>query len=186
MNLLGHKIFVMVVGSAIKMLAGIIPIFLFKFLSSRQRKVLDQVVGATLCFGGGVLLSTVFLHILPEVQENFSHATELEYLPDSHFPIASACICAGFFIVYIIETLVHKLFHSRGGAHHSHGPLVATLPAAPDDGEGGPTKASSSTTEQVELEESVSSNGSYDGDRGAVNGGYEADEAKTKTRGDIR
>ncbi|KAG0719468.1 Zinc transporter ZIP1 [Chionoecetes opilio] len=61
----------------------------------------------SLCFGAGVLLSTVFLHLLPETHENFSYAMEQGLMRDTSYPVAQLAVCSGFFLVYLIEELIH-------------------------------------------------------------------------------
>ncbi|XP_066950653.1 zinc transporter ZIP3-like isoform X2 [Macrobrachium rosenbergii] len=61
-------------------------------------------------------MSIVFLHMLPETQESFEYAIEMEYLEHTHYPVADAVICLGFFIVYFIEETVHLCidrYHDR-------------------------------------------------------------------------
>lgn len=58
------------------MICGIIPLFLarrFRWISADDAgnlKSKNKVVMTLLSFGGGVLLSTTFLHLLPEVDHN--------------------------------------------------------------------------------------------------------------------
>ena len=87
-----------------------------------------------LCVGGGVLLATVFMHMIPEVRESLETARKLNKLSsnnttnshenheDEHnhpYPLAELVVCAGFFIIYLIEALVNHIFGLDG---HSHGP----------------------------------------------------------------
>lgn len=69
-------------------------------VASRQRHPL--LVSCLLCFGGGVLLSTALVHMLPEAKEKLENAELL--------------FCVGFFIVYLVDEVVHLCY---GG--HSHG-----------------------------------------------------------------
>jgi hypothetical protein len=49
----------------------------------------------------------------------------LGYLPsDSHYPFAELTVCLGFFLIYAVETLTHKL--CGGGSGHSHGLPVSS------------------------------------------------------------
>lgn len=78
-----------------------------------------------LCIGGGVLLATVFIHMIPEVRESLASARKLsndddEHEDEHHYPVAELVVCAGFFIIYAIEALVHRIF---GLNHHSHGAI---------------------------------------------------------------
>lgn len=76
----------------------------------------EFLLSLTLAFGGGVLVSTTFLHLLPEVREGFETLTELGKLPKK-LPISGPelIMCIGFFIMYVTEHLVHKYLHNR---HH--------------------------------------------------------------------
>ncbi|CAL1286525.1 unnamed protein product [Larinioides sclopetarius] len=83
-------------------------------------------------FGGGVLLGTTLLHLLPESREAFEHhdekdcnitglnstvlqsAEEKEEHSES-FPMPEFIVCCGFFAVYLFEEIVH--FYLGGHAH---------------------------------------------------------------------
>ncbi|CAG9824166.1 unnamed protein product [Phaedon cochleariae] len=54
--------------------------------------------------GGGVLLCTTFLHLLPEVGENFD---ELDLTPGVEVHYAELLMCIGFFVMYLVEECVH-------------------------------------------------------------------------------
>lgn len=64
-------------------------------------------LSASLCFGAGVLLSIVFLHLLPETQANFQYAMDVGYIHETHYPVAEVAVCSGFFLVYLIEEVIH-------------------------------------------------------------------------------
>ena len=52
--------------------------------------------GIVLCFGGGVLLSTVLLHMVREVRESIARATALAMLPGmEEYPFAELLIGLG-------------------------------------------------------------------------------------------
>ena len=96
------KIVSMVLLLAGTLFLGLIPIKLSKRCDPEKNAFNRGVVSFLLCFGGGVLLATCFIHILPEV----NHA--LAALPGSlPLPLAELSLCAGFFLVYFIEELVH-------------------------------------------------------------------------------
>ena len=73
-----------------------------------------------LCFGGGVLLATTMIHLLPEISHNLEDSAdrlELEFLPE-------LVVCAGFFLIYLVEELAELVLggqeksvmrDSRGG-----------------------------------------------------------------------
>ncbi|XP_004925441.1 zinc transporter ZIP3 [Bombyx mandarina] len=60
--------------------------------SARQRHPL--VLSCLLCFGGGVLLATSLVHMLPEAREKYPNYSEL-------------MVCIGFFIVYLVDEIFH-------------------------------------------------------------------------------
>ncbi len=69
MEVVMTKVVVLLLWAVVKMSSGMLPLLVYCFLSrSRHGKLVDRAVGATLCMGGGVLLATVFIHMLPEVQ----------------------------------------------------------------------------------------------------------------------
>lgn len=52
--------------------------------------------GVVLCFGGGVLLSTVLLHMLSEVRESVERATSMGMFPqESEYPFAELIVGMG-------------------------------------------------------------------------------------------
>lgn len=69
---------------------------------TRQKHPL--LISCLLCFGGGVLLSTSLVHMLPEAREGFPKYSELMF-------------CVGFFLVYLVDELVH-LFYGPGNDPH--------------------------------------------------------------------
>ncbi|XP_044011284.1 zinc transporter ZIP6-like isoform X1 [Aphidius gifuensis] len=61
-----------------------------------------------LCFGGGVLLFTTFLHLAPEVRESVErHQNNGQLFKLGKLSMAELLFCIGFFIVYFIEEIVH-------------------------------------------------------------------------------
>lgn len=72
--------------------AGMIP----ACFSERARQKHPLFLSCLLCFGGGVLLSTSVIHMLPEAREK---------LPD-----AELMFCVGFFIVFLVDELVHLIY----------------------------------------------------------------------------
>lgn len=75
----------------------------------------SPVVSLLLCFGGGVLLFTTFLHLLPEVRENVDQLQAAhKLLPDG--PTAEKMgyliFCVGFFLVFVIDQIVHDVLDS--------------------------------------------------------------------------
>ncbi|CAH1407079.1 unnamed protein product [Nezara viridula] len=62
-------------------------------------------------FGGGVLLATTFLHLLPELREGLENS-ELGELPEI---LPELLMCLGFFLMYFVEELAHIML---GAEHH--------------------------------------------------------------------
>ncbi|XP_029172442.1 uncharacterized protein LOC114941592 isoform X1 [Nylanderia fulva] len=61
-----------------------------------------------LCFGGGVLLFTTFLHLAPEVRESVEIHQSNGQLPTlGSLGLAELLFCGGFFLVYLVEEAVH-------------------------------------------------------------------------------
>ncbi|CAL7952054.1 unnamed protein product [Xylocopa violacea] len=61
-----------------------------------------------LCFGGGVLLFTTFLHLAPEVRVSVERHQANGQLPMlGTLSLSELLFCAGFFLVYFVEEAVH-------------------------------------------------------------------------------
>ncbi|XP_076264611.1 zinc transporter ZIP3-like isoform X2 [Rhynchophorus ferrugineus] len=82
----------------------------------------NKYVKMMLGFGGGVLLCTTFLHLLPEVAESFE---DLDLTPNFEMHYAELLMCTGFFIMYFVEECVHLYLHRRETAADS--PVARTL-----------------------------------------------------------
>ncbi|XP_075983288.1 zinc transporter ZIP1-like [Anticarsia gemmatalis] len=112
------KIITMVSLFAISMVVGCLPLVIslkfdwFKSSDGNMRNSNKVVVGM-LAFGGGVLFATTFMHLLPEVDENIELLQESGEFPDSHVFFAGLIMCGGFFMMYLIEELVHLYINSR-------------------------------------------------------------------------
>lgn len=96
-----------VTARAISMLALGIGSFLAGMLptcfSERTRQSHPFLISCLLCFGGGVLLSTSLVHMLPETREKLPEYSEL-------------MLCLGFFTVYLVDELSHLVYKSN--SHH--------------------------------------------------------------------
>ncbi|XP_015906190.1 zinc transporter ZIP1 [Parasteatoda tepidariorum] len=134
-------LFLLLIGTLI---FGILPVFVKKTLfqcdcvglvckpncRARRGKIVTSFL---IYFGGGVLLGTTFLHLLPEAREGFEKEEEAinctaEFLNpkpteptkgDDHdhekFPIPEFIVCIGFFAVYLFEEIIH--FYLGGHTH---------------------------------------------------------------------
>ena len=62
------KVTVLFVLLLLKLMCGLCPVLLSKTLMRRRiGKCNERLIGIVLCFGGGVLLATVNIHMIPEV-----------------------------------------------------------------------------------------------------------------------
>ncbi|XP_051165420.1 zinc transporter ZIP1-like isoform X2 [Leptopilina boulardi] len=109
----------MLVLCSVSICMGLLPLQMNKWLkwtspkngnSARSSKLMSMLLG----FGGGVLLCTTFLHLLPEVTEGVESLIEHKYINRQRFPIPETLTCLGFFIMYLVEELVHtRLRHKK-------------------------------------------------------------------------
>lgn len=116
-GLLLAKVISMVVLGAVSFLLGCIPLKLYAFVRSPSpRKGLSHshsheeqplVLSLLLCFGGGVLLFTTFLHLQPEVRLEVEGLVSAGKLPKTELPLSELVFCVGFFFVYMVEEIVH-------------------------------------------------------------------------------
>lgn len=90
---------------------GVLPIKLARWFHWESNARNNTYVKMLLGFGGGVLFCTTFLHLLPEVSENFD---DLNLTPNLEIPYAELLMCTGFFIMYFVEECVHLyLYHKQ-------------------------------------------------------------------------
>ncbi|KAJ4434746.1 hypothetical protein ANN_23315 [Periplaneta americana] len=129
MELVSTKILVLTLLGVIRLFFGLVPLKITKKLKlwgesgvSQQlvqlrRQRVDTAISLCLCFGGGVLLATCFIHMIPEVRESLEvvkQSGSSVISSDNSFPIAELLICCGFFLVYVIEEVAHRLFVHSG------------------------------------------------------------------------
>lgn len=127
------KVTAMLVLFTASMLCGMIPFKLSQWIkwtdTSRNHGASmgsNGIVTMLLAFGGGVLLCTTFLHMLPEVEENIEalrHSKQLPvFLNGSSIHLAPLLMCVGFFAMYFVEELVHLYLHRlKHRRSHTHG-----------------------------------------------------------------
>lgn len=85
-------------------MVGLLP----AWFSTHGRQQWPLFLSSLLCFGGGVLMATSLVHMLPEIREA---------IPRDYQKYTELIFCAGFFIVYVIDELVHFFY----GDTHDHG-----------------------------------------------------------------
>ncbi|KAL6425501.1 hypothetical protein ACFW04_009580 [Cataglyphis niger] len=99
-----------------------------------------------LCFGGGVLLFTTFLHLAPEVRESVERHQSNGQLPTlGTLGLAELLFCGGFFLVYLVEEAVHAVL--TGKPESSETLLYRTVSVRRcNNNQTGPSTMSDSTT----------------------------------------
>jgi len=97
---------------------GFLPLKIGKYFLHTDSTWKNTLTSILLCFGGGVLFATSFIHILPEVRENIEEWVELSGVDLGHASekFSEIILCAGFFLIYFVEEAVHAFLDS--GIHH--------------------------------------------------------------------
>ncbi|XP_044269653.1 zinc transporter ZIP1-like [Tribolium madens] len=108
---LNAKTVAMCILFATSMTLGIIPIKLSKWFDWKSGTKNSTYVQMLLSLGGGVLLCTTFLHLLPEVAESIEN--QESFTKYQVLPLAELLMCAGFFVMYFVEECVHFYLHQR-------------------------------------------------------------------------
>ena len=80
MEVLTAKILSMTLLGSISMLLGMLPLLLRKFCNLDRGQVF---ISALSCFGGGVILTTCFTHMLPEVNLFLANNVKEGHFPDT-------------------------------------------------------------------------------------------------------
>lgn len=114
-GLTNAKIAAMAILGLSALVCSVLPIGIAKFLRKgrpfgpKGLRTMDLL----LRLGGGILLATTFIHLLPEVREGYDNLKdELNSWPDN-FP--ELIMCVGFFMMYGIEELAHIFLHRHNG-----------------------------------------------------------------------
>lgn len=93
-------------------LCGSLPFMLnrhFKWIDIDLDARSATYIKSLLYFGGGVLLCTTYIHLLPEVQQAVSNLVDCGVIPKFHFPVAELLMCFGFFAMFFVEELTFSL-----------------------------------------------------------------------------
>nr|XP_017003809.2 zinc transporter ZIP1 [Drosophila takahashii] len=108
--LLVAKIVAMVVLVVITVLCGSLPYILDRCFGwtkqSPEETRSSAVVRCLLFFGGGVLICTTFLHMLPEVIEVVEALQQCGFLAPTPFALPEMLLCTGFFLMYALDELM--------------------------------------------------------------------------------
>lgn len=107
------KIVAMCVLFSLSFLMGCIPLQLSKWFKWEESPQNNKVVNFLLCIGGGVLMCTTFLHLLPEVDEQLTELQEDGIFPEVQFSLAELLMSVGFIIMYFVEECVHVYLERR-------------------------------------------------------------------------
>lgn len=113
MEVMTTKILTMALLALVSLILGFLPLKIGKYFFNDDKIWKRTLTSVLLCFGGGVLFATSFIHMLPEVRENI----EQSGMNFNGVPMAEILICAGFFLIYLIEEMVHFLL---GNEIHPH------------------------------------------------------------------
>lgn len=104
------KIVTIVALFVISMGSGMIPMFLskwFKWSDPSRDPRTNLVISSLLSFGGGALLCTTLMHLLPEIDKTILSLQAESILPKWDFSITNLLMAIGFFIIYLVEEIVH-------------------------------------------------------------------------------
>jgi len=115
LSLTTTKILTMLLTGLVPVFLGLIPMKAGRYINSDNKRH-QSIVSCLLCFGAGILLATSMIHMLPEVRENLELG-----LSGSSFSsdgLAETLLCAGFFVIYFVEELVH--FACDRDLQHDH------------------------------------------------------------------
>ncbi|XP_076356195.1 zinc transporter ZIP1-like [Tachypleus tridentatus] len=91
-------------------ICGTFPLLISRCLKSTlicEEATKSRITPLLLNFGGGVLISVTFLHLLPEVRYSFESYWGSDY--NDGICVAELVVCAGFFTVYLLEEVIHTL-----------------------------------------------------------------------------
>ncbi|KAH8254542.1 hypothetical protein KR032_010700 [Drosophila birchii] len=116
-HLIVAKIVAIVVLLLVTLVFCFIPYLLdrfYKWTSRPQSNAREfKVVLCLLNFGGGVLIATTFIHMLPEVVEVVSALQDCRMLVPTPFGLPEVLLCTGFYLMYCIEEIMHFVVRRR-------------------------------------------------------------------------
>jgi len=155
-DVLAAKIGSMCILGGLSLFFGLIPIKIVeKFglanLDKKGKSSKTQIALTALnCFGAGVILTTCFTHMLPEVNEGLEMSYKDGSITEPKVPLAEILVICGFLMIYLIEELAHVLLHKVRSAEKSKDECsVACTDAQQTDIESS-TATSKTSTEQLE------------------------------------
>ncbi|XP_045586020.2 zinc transporter ZIP1 [Procambarus clarkii] len=100
--------------ACLTLLASFLPLGVRKLLLRKIHEDTSRIIlTSCLCFGAGVLLSVVFVHLLPDTRETYQYAMDVGFMRQISFPVAEVVLCSGFFLVYLMEEIIHAWIDHR-------------------------------------------------------------------------
>ena len=115
MDVEGTKYLTMFLLGIVPLILGFLPLKVGKQFYNNDKPWKRTFTSVLLCYGGGLLLATASIHILPEVRETLEKA-DYVWLKDR--PFGEIFTAIGFFLIYFIEEFVHYFLDSS--IHHHH------------------------------------------------------------------
>uniref|UniRef100_A0A914WY78 Uncharacterized protein n=1 Tax=Plectus sambesii TaxID=2011161 RepID=A0A914WY78_9BILA len=122
MNITVLKIILLVVMLVLTLLFGVLPIKVIEYLACRgprQRGTPNKsslLLSLLSCFAGGVFLAICFLDLMPDAREALANLVACKNWT-IEYPIVELLTCIGFFLVYLVEELSTRVFHSTPTIH---------------------------------------------------------------------
>jgi len=92
-----HKVIGLIAAGVVSLILSLVPLKIRK-ISKYVNQHKDQITSGLQFFGGGLLLGTILILVLPEIQEHLNKTNTI--------PLAELLLSAGFFLVYLIEELI--------------------------------------------------------------------------------
>lgn len=116
-NLAVAKLSAITVLGVGSLMLGLCPIIIRR-KNTGGSTIFQHITSVLMYFGGGVLLATTFLHLLPEVKEQIDDLQKEGVLfSGKEFPYAECIMCVGFFMMFTIESIVHMLMIEPRSEH---------------------------------------------------------------------
>jgi len=109
MNLLWTKIVTMAILGSVSLIVGFIPMVVAKKVTLTEGSRGGFIVSCLSCFGGGVILTTAFTHMLPEVNLFLKYNIDNGQIASNGWPLAEIWVLCGFFMIYFVEEVTHLL-----------------------------------------------------------------------------
>lgn len=130
-DLIIAKVVAMTVLGLTSFFIGVLPVKLTKILNIKTTdEDKNLLISLLLCFGGGVLLFTTFLHLQPEVRAALEALESGNKIPviGHGIPTSELVFCLGFFFVYLIEEMVHLFLDRKMNNEALHRSLSVRCP----------------------------------------------------------